>query len=163
VVIYDDDHYYLGSAIALRLCSAGVRVAMVTPEVALAGWSQHTEEHSLIMETLIEAGVQIITAKGLVGWQSGTVQLECIYSGSESIIETDYLVPISARVANDELWHGLDSQREKFTDRGGLSLQRTGDCRAPGIIAAAVYAGHKAARELGQTEVKFKRDRVVVK
>jgi dimethylamine/trimethylamine dehydrogenase len=130
VVIYDDDHYYLGSAIALRLCSAGVRVAMVTPEVALAGWSQHTEEHSLIMETLIEAGVQIITAKGLVGWQSGTVQLECIYSGSESIIETDYLVPISARVANDELWHGLDSQREKFTDRGGLSLQRTGDCRA---------------------------------
>ena len=163
VVIYDDDHYYLGSAIALRLCSAGVRVAMVTPEVALAGWSQHTEEHSLMMEALIEAGVQIITAKGLVGWQSGTVQLECIYSGSESIIETDYLVPISARVANDELWHGLDSQREKFTDRGGLSLQRTGDCRAPGIIAAAVYAGHKAARELGQTEVKFKRDRVVVK
>jgi dimethylamine/trimethylamine dehydrogenase len=163
VVIYDDDHYYLGSAIALRLCSAGVRVAMVTPEVALAGWSQHTEEHSLMMEALIEAGVQIITAKGLVGWQSGTVQLECIYSGSESIIETDYLVPISARVANDELWHGLDSQREKFTDRGGLSLQRTGDCRAPGIIAAAVYAGHKAARELVQTEVKFKRDRVVVK
>ena len=163
VVIYDDDHYYLGSAIALRLCSAGVRVAMVTPEVALAGWSQHTEEHSLMMEALIEAGVQIITAKGLVGWQSGTVQLECIYSGSESIIETDYLVPISARVANDELWRGLDAQREKFTDRGGLSLQRTGDCRAPGIIAAAVYAGHKAARELGQTEVKFKRDRVVVK
>ena len=163
VVIYDDDHYYLGSAIALRLCSAGVRVAMVTPEVALAGWSQHTEEHSLMMEALIEAGVQIITAKGLVGWQSGTVQLECIYSGSESIIETDYLVPVSARVANDELWHGLDAQREKFTDRGGLSLQRTGDCRAPGIIAAAVYAGHKAARELGQTEVKFKRDRVVVK
>jgi dimethylamine/trimethylamine dehydrogenase len=163
VVIYDDDHYYLGSAIALRLCSAGVRVAMVTPEVALAGWSQHTEEHSLIMETLIEAGVQIITAKGLVGWQSGTVQLECIYSGRESIIETDYLVPVSARVANDELWHGLDAQREKFTDRGGLSLQRAGDCRAPGIIAAAVYAGHKTARELGQTEVTFKRDRVVVK
>jgi len=162
VVIYDDDHYYLGSAIALKLCSAGVKVAMVTPEVALAGWSRHTEEHSLMMEALIEAGVQIITANGLVGWQSGTVQLECIYSGSESIIETDYLVPISARVANDELWRGLNAQREKFTDRGGLSLQRAGDCRAPGIIAAAVYAGHKAARELGQTDVQFKRDRVVV-
>jgi len=162
VVIYDDDHYYLGSAIALKLCSAGVKVAMVTPEVALAGWSRHTEEHSLMMEALIEAGVQIITANGLVGWQSGTVQLGCIYSGSESIIETDYLVPISARVANDELWRGLNAQREKFTDRGGLSLQRAGDCRAPGIIAAAVYAGHKAARELGQTDVQFKRDRVVV-
>jgi dimethylamine/trimethylamine dehydrogenase len=43
-----------------------------------------------------------------------------------------------------------------------LSLQRVGDCRAPGIIAAAVYAGHKAARELGCSEVEFKRDRVVV-
>ena len=162
VIVYDDDHYYLGSAIALKLCSAGVKVSMVTPESSLADWSHHTEEHSLTMRALIEAGVEIATAKGLVAWQSGELQLECIYSGRESTIEADYLVPISARIPRDDLWRELDARRDEFDARGGLSLQRVGDCQAPGIIAAAVYAGHKAARELGCSEVEFKRDRVVV-
>tara|TARA_B100000795_G_scaffold4404_1_gene3097 strand:+ start:30 stop:215 length:186 start_codon:yes stop_codon:yes gene_type:complete len=30
------------------------------------------------------------------------------------------------------------------------TLQRIGDCAAPGLIAHAVYAGHQAARELGE-------------
>jgi dimethylamine/trimethylamine dehydrogenase len=162
VVIYDDDHYYLGSAIALQLRAKGVSVTMATPESSLAGWSQHTEEHSLTMQVLIEAGVEIVTAKGLVAWQPGVLQLECIYSGRESKIQADFLVPISARTPNDELWCELDTRRDEFDAKGGLSLQRVGDCRAPGIIAAAVYAGHKAARELGCSEVEFKRDRVVV-
>jgi dimethylamine/trimethylamine dehydrogenase len=162
VVIYDDDHYYLGSAIALQLCAKGVSVTMATPESSLAGWSQHTEEHSLTMQVLIEAGVEIVTAKGLVAWQPGVLQLECIYSGRESKIQADFLVPISARTPNGELWCELDTRRDEFDAKGGLSLQRVGDCRAPGIIAAAVYAGHKAARELGCSEVELKRDRVVV-
>ena len=162
VVIYDDDHYYLGSAIALKLCSAGVKVSMVTPESSLAGWSHHTEEHSLTMRALIEAGVEIATAKGLVAWQSGELQLQCIYSGRESTIEADYLVPISARIPRDDIWRELDARRDEFDVRDGFLMQRVGDCQAPGIIAAAVYAGHKAARELGCSEVEFKRDRVVV-
>jgi dimethylamine/trimethylamine dehydrogenase len=162
VVVYDDDHYYLGSAIALQLRAQGARVTMVTPEISPAVWSMYTEEHSLTMQALIEVGVEIITAKGLRAWQSGELQLQCIYSGRESKIEADYLVPISARIPSDELWSGLDARRDEFAAKGGLSLQRIGDCRAPGIIAAAVYAGHKAARELGQGELIFKRDRVVL-
>ncbi len=162
VVIYDDDHYYLGSAIALKLCSAGVRVTMVTPQSSLAGWSNHTEEHSLTMKALIEADVEMVTARGLVAWEPGEAVLECVYSKRHSKIQADYLVPISARTPDDELWSELDARRDEFEAKGGLSLQRVGDCRAPGIIAAAVYAGHKAARELGCSEVEFKRDRVVV-
>ena len=30
-----------------------------------------------------------------------------------------------------------------------LTLHKIGDCNAPAIIAAAVYAGHRYARELG--------------
>lgn len=162
VVIYDDDHYYLGTAIALKLCAYGVKVTMVTPENSLAGWSQHTAEHSLTMKALIEAGVEIITAKGLVACEAAAVQLECVFSGVRSQIPANYLVPISARIPNDALWNQLEKRREEFDAHGGLTLQRIGDCRAPGIVAAAVYAGHKTARELGQTEINFKRDRVVV-
>jgi dimethylamine/trimethylamine dehydrogenase len=162
VVIYDDDHYYLGSAVALQLCAHGARVTMVTPETTLAGWNQHTEEHSLIMKALIDAGVEIMTAKGLVGFESSEVQLECVFSGTGLQLTADHLVPVTTRIPEDELWCALDAQRDKFLSRGGLSLQRIGDCQAPGIVAAAVYAGHKAARELGQDGAGFKRDRVVV-
>jgi dimethylamine/trimethylamine dehydrogenase len=34
------------------------------------------------------------------------------------------------------------------TEGAPLSLKRIGDCEAPAIIAAAVFAGHRYAREL---------------
>jgi len=162
VVIYDDDHYYLGSAIALRLCAEGVRVTMVSPENSLGGWTHFTDEHTQVMRALIDAGVEVITARALRSFEPKAVRLACVYSGNETEIEADYLLPIGARVANDGLWLELQRQRESFAQHGGISMQRIGDCRAPGIIAAAVYAGHKAARELGQGEAIVKRDRVVL-
>ena len=162
VVIYDDDHYYLGSAIALLASASGCRVALVTPSDSVAGWTQHTEEHRPTMQALIEAGVECVTAKGLGGFEPGLGQLECVYSGKASQIEADQLIPISARVTDDALWIALDQRRAGLEQKGLVSLQRIGDCRAPGIIAAAVYAGHKAARELGCLQNEFKRDRVVV-
>ncbi len=162
VVIYDDDHYYLGSAIALHLRKHAVTVTMVTPETSLASWSHFTEEHSLTMKALIDAEVEIMTARGLIGFEPGKVKIECIFSGVASTLDAEYLIPLSARVSNDSLWFELESRVEEFSAAGGLSLQRIGDCRAPGIIAAAVYAGHKAARELGLYDASFKRDRVVV-
>ena len=162
VVIYDDDHYYLGSAIALLASASGCQVALVSPADSLAAWSHHTEEHRPTMQALIEAGVECVTARGLVGFEPGVVQLECIYSGKTSQLAADQLIPISARVPNDALWLALDQRRAELEQKGLLSLQRIGDCRAPGIVAAAVYAGHKAARELGCAQNEFKRDRVVV-
>jgi dimethylamine/trimethylamine dehydrogenase len=38
---------------------------------------------------------------------------------------------------------------DRLAQRGILSVRRIGDCAAPGTIAAAVYAGHRAARRLG--------------
>jgi dimethylamine/trimethylamine dehydrogenase len=162
VVIYDDDHYYLGSAIALLASVNGCQVVLVSPADSLAEWSHHTDEHRPIMQALIAAGVECMTAKGLVGFAPGMVQLECVYSGQSLQLAADQLIPISTRVADDALWIALDRRRSEFLQHGLLSLQRIGDCHAPGIIAAAVYAGHKAARELGGQQVESKRDRVVV-
>jgi len=161
VVIYDDDHYYLGSAIALLASASGCQVALVSPSDSLAEWSHNTEEHRPIMQALIEAGVECVTAKGLVGFEPGKVQLECVYSGQSSQLAADQLIPISSRVADDALWIALDQHRSELLQHGLVSLQRIGDCRAPGIIAAAVYAGHKAARELGSRQSEVKRDRVL--
>jgi dimethylamine/trimethylamine dehydrogenase len=162
VVIYDDDHYYLGSAIALLLAANGNPVTLVSPAESIARWSHFTDEHLPTMQALIEAGVELLGARGLAGFERGVVQLQCVFSGNESQLAADRLIPITARIADDALWPALDSRRDEFEQRGLLSLQRIGDCRAPGIVAAAVYAGHKAARELGRKKDEFKRDRVIV-
>ena len=43
-------------------------------------------------------------------------------------------------------------------------IQRIGDCRQPALIAHAVYAGHRAARELGEPieRLTARRDRSVI-
>ena len=162
VVIYDDDHYYLGTSIALLARANGCHVTLVTPAESLAGWSHFTDEHGPTMQALVEAGIDWVTAKGLTGFESGRVHLQCVFSGKPSQLEADQLIPISARITDDALWLALEARRGELEQQGLLSLQRIGDCRAPGIIAAAVYAGHKAARELGCEQNEFKRDRVVV-
>ena len=161
LVIYDDDHYYLASALALFMRASKIPVTLVTPEPVLAEWNYFTEEHGPLMTSLLGAGVEIVTGQELLGFESGIVQLECAFSGVASNLEADSLLPVTSRIPDDSLWQALRARRAEFEDRGGLSLQRIGDCRAPGIIAAAVYAGHKAARELGAQEIKVKRDRVV--
>jgi len=162
VVIYDDDHYYLGTSVALLARANGCHVTLVTPAESLAGWSHFTDEHGPTMQALVEAGIEWVTARSLIGFEPGRVLLQCVFSGKPSQLEADQLIPISARIADDALWLALEGRRSELEQQGLLSLQRVGDCRAPGIIAAAVYAGHKAARELGCQQSEFKRDRVVV-
>ena len=152
----------MGSAIALRLQAAGAAVTLASPGAWIGGWTNYTEEHSLVMQALFEAGVETLTGHWLAEFEPGGAKLVCNYSGRERRVAADCIVPVGARLPNDALWRQLDSRRADFVERGGLTLQRIGDCCAPGMIAAAVYAGHRAARELGEKTAAVKRDRVVL-
>ena len=44
VLVFDDDHYYMGAVVAERLCAAGSPVTLVTPEDKAAAWSGYTDE-----------------------------------------------------------------------------------------------------------------------
>jgi dimethylamine/trimethylamine dehydrogenase len=162
VVVYDDDHYYLGSAVALMLSRQGERVTLATPEYRVGGWTRYTNEYSLTLRALADAGVDIVTGQRLVAFEPGRAHFESVAAGPGVDLEADYVVPVGARAPDDELWRALQDRRGEFEARGGMSMRRVGDCHAPGIIAAAVHAGHRAARELGQSEIDVKRDRVVV-
>lgn len=152
VIIYDDDHYYMSAAIALKLRSEGIAVTLMTPEGRVGGWSYFTQEQHGSMAALYEAGVKVITNQGLIGWDGSAATIQCVFSDAESTISADYLIPITAKLPNDELWLDLQSRRDEFQSNGGLSMQLIGDGSTPGLIAAAVYSGHKAARELGLSE-----------
>jgi dimethylamine/trimethylamine dehydrogenase len=164
VVIYDDDHYYIASAIALKLRAEGAAVKLVTPQGRAAAWSYYTEEQDQTLKALYEADIDIVTDRGLDYYRQNKVGLRCVFSDRESELAADYLIPVTARIPSAALWFELESRADEFQASGGLSMQRIGDCAAPGIIASAVYAGHKAAQELGQDKLdlaNIKRDRVI--
>ena len=75
------------------------------------------------------------------------------------------MVLISERIPNDKLYHSLKEKPKILSEAGIKTLKCIGDCLAPSTIAAAVYSGHLAARELEsdqQKEVPFLRERVKI-
>ena len=107
-------------------------------------------EQTPLTRALLEEGVEILTDLGLRSWDGSQARLECVFSGKEKTLAAKYLVPITARLPDEALWQALAAKKDHFQAGSGISLNRIGDCRMPGIIAAAVYDGHKIARELGQ-------------
>ena len=72
---------------------------------------------------------------------------------------------VTARLPNDALYYDLNVSPEKLAEAGIKSVKRVGDAFAPGLIAAAVWSGHRFARELDGPppgDVPFKRELVIV-
>ena len=154
VVVFDDDHYYLACAIAEHLARRGAEVTYVTSGGKVAEWSDLTAEQSRAHARLLETGVRVIVNTLVAGLKPETAVLRCVYSGAEHEIAAACFVPVTSREGEDALYHAL-----KGTGLNSLSL--IGDARAPGLIAHAVYAGHRLAREFGEDEVTVRRERAL--
>jgi dimethylamine/trimethylamine dehydrogenase len=160
VLIYDDDHYYMGSVIAEQLVADGFRVTLVTPQSMVASWTEYTLEQHRIQARLIELEVQIITAHELKAVDGDQVTLGCVYSGKHHCIEAASIVMVGSRLPQDEVYQQLASDDEQLSAAGIKTLKVIGDCHGPATIAAAVYEGHRFARELGETvaDIPFERE-----
>ena len=161
VVVFDDDHYYMGSVIAEALSDKGADVTLVTPSPMVAEWSSLTMEQHRIQKRLLEKRVRVICAHNLRSVGDGSVMLACVYTGKEQGLVADVVVPVTTRIPVRGLYDNLMEKQEKFRDFGIKSAARIGDCLAPGIIATAVYSGHQYAREhegAPQGDVPFLRE-----
>lgn len=148
VVIFDDDYYYMACVIAERLRDADLAVTVVTTETMVCACGKNTGEQARSHKRLLDLGVSIVTAHGLTGYDGSYAFLRCVYTGHESSIEAGGIVTITARVPDDALYHELVRRIDAGTDASPSSLSRIGDCEAPAIIAGAIFAGHRYAREL---------------
>ncbi len=148
VVLFDDDHYYMGGVIAERLAQAGCEVVLVTPAAYVSDWTRNTLEQAAIHRRLIEAGVKILLNTGVTEIRAEGVETNCIYTDARHVLEATAFVMVTSRQANDSLYHQLLSRQADWADAGIHSVQIIGDAAAPGPIAWAVFAGHRYAREL---------------
>ncbi len=150
VVIYDDDHYYMGGVLAELLARAGRHVTLVTPAVCASSWTTNTMEQHRIQRRLLELDVHIVASHAVVGTAAGAVHAACVFTGREREIGADAAVLVTARLPIDGLYQGLLERRSDWADAGLETVNAVGDCLAPGTIAAAVWEGRRYAEELDE-------------
>jgi len=148
VVVYDNDHYYLGGVLAEFLVRAGCDVTLATPAPLVSFWTQYTLEQERVQRRLLSLGVRLRTQHQLVALGDGEVAGRDTGRGEDVSMACDAVVLLTDRLPDDGLYQAL----LPMAHDGRLdSLACIGDADAPGIIAHAVFAGHRAAREFGDT------------
>ena len=155
VVIYDDDHYYMANALAADLAAKGHPVHLVSPQPTIAPWMGHTLEQPRMIAELRAAGVALTHNAAAVGWQDGRLALIRADTGEDlPALAARTLVMVGTRLPDPTLSHSLD--------RLGIAHRVIGDAECPGVMQAAVFSGHRHAREILGTEPAdriFKRER----
>jgi dimethylamine/trimethylamine dehydrogenase len=153
VVIYDDDHYYMGSVLAEVLIANGNKVTYLTPSAKVSEWSFNTLEQGLIQSRLLEIGVDIRVTRAVTAASADSVTADCIYTGRAEEIGCDAVVMVTARLPDDTLYLDLKRRQEEWGDYGIDTVKVIGDANAPAAIAWATYAGHRYAEELEEPEL----------
>jgi len=160
VVVFDDEHYYMGSVITERLAAAGLTVTLVTTGDVVASWTSNTLELLPINTQLRRLGITVITAHDVATFDGNEVTLTSNYAEPARKIRAAAVVGVTSRLPEEALYQALLDEPELLRAAGIKSVTRIGDCLAPGFIAHAVYSGHRYARELDAPpagEVSFKR------
>jgi dimethylamine/trimethylamine dehydrogenase len=150
IVIWDDDHYYMGGVLAELCRYAGHDVVLVTTAATVSAWTVNTLEALPIAKRMAKMGVKVLPYTSVAGFDAGSVRLRSVLTGEESERPAGALVTITARLPVDDLYPALDHVRDHWADHGIGSVTRIGDCWAPSTIQQAVYTGHKWARELDE-------------
>jgi len=160
VVVFDDDGYYHASVAAELLRRRGCEVIHLTPEDSLAPWTLNTLDYRHVRKRMAELGIEALVSHDIVGYDGGTLTVEDVWTHRQRELACDAVVTVTARLPDDALYQELQQREAAWTDAGIRSVRCVGDAEAPGLIAHAVYAGHRYARELEEPvsgEVAFKR------
>ncbi|MGE0240655.1 MAG: FAD-dependent oxidoreductase [Parvibaculaceae bacterium] len=144
VILYDDDHYAMGSALAELLRAKGHQATYITPLPVVSSWTQMTDEQSFIQSRLMALDVDLVLSHRLAGFDGLEPRFACVYSGRIRAVAGDALVLVTGKVARDTLHHELSGRLP------AEAVSRIGDCLSPSHIADAVYSGHRFAREFDE-------------
>ncbi len=153
VLVYDDDHYYMGGVMTEALLKAGCTVSLVTPSVKVSEWATNTLEQGFIQQRLLMAGVDVRVTRALMSVGPGEAVIACTYTGREERVACDAVLMVTARLPVDGLQQSLLAVTEQWMDNGIETVAAIGDAEAPSsAIAWSTYAGHRYAEELDEPE-----------
>jgi dimethylamine/trimethylamine dehydrogenase len=146
VLVYDDDHYFMGGVLAELLRREGCQVTLVTPEPLVSAWTVNTMEQTRIQTRLLEMGVVVAVSRALARAGAGCAVTSCVFTGREHEHACDAVVLVTGRLPIDGLAAELEALAAGADD--GPAVRLVGDAASPGTIAAAVWEGRRYAEEL---------------
>jgi dimethylamine/trimethylamine dehydrogenase len=142
IAIFDDEQFYTGGLIAEACARAGAEVTLVTPGSIVSAWTKNTLEQPRIQSKLLAQGVKFVFSHTLLGVEAGSISVACVFTDRESQLHADAIVLVTSRAPHSFERDELDRRRVAFSV--------VGDALSPSTVAAAVYSGHRAAREFGE-------------
>jgi len=148
VVVYDDDHFYMGGVLVEALVDSGASVTLVTPAAEVSVFTHNTMEQHRIHRRLVELGVVLMPHHVVAGCRDGHVEIESLVTGRLADLPADALVLVTSRLPNDRLAEELEDRREEWGRAGLRSVRAIGDAFVPSAIVGAVWDGRRFAEEL---------------
>jgi dimethylamine/trimethylamine dehydrogenase len=159
VVLFDDDHYYLGGVLAELLTREGYDVHLLTPAAQVSSWTVNTMEVLKVQRRVLQAGVHVHCNHTVTGVAADHVVAMNVLVDEEWELAADTVVMVTSRLPEESLFLELEGVV------GGqlASLRGIGDAWAPGTIASAVWSGRRFAEEFDATlppndDVPFRRE-----
>ena len=153
IVIFDDDHYYMGGVIAELLIQKGCSVTLVTPAAYVSEWTLNTLEQHEIHRRLAQMGVKIELNRGVIAIGKDYIETNCVFTDLTQPIGCDAVVLVTSKLENNSVYRDLKVREAEWADSGIKTVKLIGDANAPGPIAWATYAGHRYARELDGDDI----------
>ena len=147
VLVFDDDHYYLGGVLAELLATLGHEVRLVTSAPLVSSWTAYTLEIGDVQRRVRKAGVIVDTSRVLVEIGAGEARTACAFTGSEASVAADAVLLVTARLPSDALFLELQERRSEWPASRVRSVTCVGDAWAPTTIAGAVWSGRRYAEE----------------
>jgi len=150
VVVFDDDHYYMGGLMAEMGCVMGLEVTLVTPANIPSAWTVNTLEQGPIAKRLARLGITVLTCTSVTGFDGANVALSYALPGTTGTLPAATVISVTARLPREALYLDLMAAGRAVANAGITTLRQIGDCLSPSTIQAATYWGHRFARELDE-------------
>ena len=159
VVLFDDEHHYMGGLLAEVLATEGFSVTLVTTDSKVSAWTVNTMEQARIHRRLLAAGVTILTDHVVNAAADGVARVASTYTGDGRSLACDGLVSVTFRSANDSLV-------DELVAAGHPHVAAVGDAWNPGMLADAIHHGRLYAEDfdtapLAVGAVPFRREVVL--
>jgi dimethylamine/trimethylamine dehydrogenase len=166
VLILDADGYFTGVSMAEMMADLGKEVNLITSLGSVAPYTHFTLEAPNLHRMMYEKGIHEKTLHWAEKIEEGVATLYYLYrdgykrdagptlgkmprrAGTDVVkMEFDTLIAVTGRVPDDKLFRELKARKSEWAENDITGVYAAGDCYAPGLLADAIFSGHRIARE----------------
>jgi len=174
VLVLDAEGYFTGVSMAELMADQGKEVTIVTSLGGVAPYTHFTLEAPNLHRMMYEKHIHEMTYHWPEKIEKGVATLYYLFRdgykrdsgptlgklprrvGIDVVKkEFDTVIACTGREPNDKLFRELKARQSEWAANDIRGIYAAGDCYAPGLLADAVFSGHRIAREFESSNPQF--------